>query len=321
MKRPFLFVPVFLMAGAVSALANVDSGLLALVPAGAKVIGALDVTRARNSDFGQYLLAKAQADDVHFQEMINETGFDPRRDLQNIVFATSAPAGGTGSSGSFAILARGNFDQNKIRALATSKGHGTIVLYGGVDMIVDAKSPAQQTAIGFLDVGVAVMGDLNTLKQIIDNRAAPTVLDSDFKSKIQNIGTANDAWFVSTVGAPNSWGASSGQQGPGQAQMKALQGVVQASGGVKFGATIDTTIDAVTRSAQDAQSLSDVIRFMASMVQMQRQSDPRAGILANALDGMTLQNNGAAVHLAVSMPEKSLEQLAESGAAHAGAAH
>ena len=52
---------------------------------------------------------------------------------------------------------------------------------------------------------------------------------------------------------------------------------------------------------------------MASMVQMQRQNDPGAAILANALDGMTLQNAGASVHFAVSMPEKSLEQLAEVG--------
>ncbi len=315
MKRPFLSVAVLVMAGAVSALASVDSGLLALVPANSKIVAALDVTRARHSDFGQYLLTKMQADDVHFQEMINETGFDPRRDLQSILLANGgADNGGAGASSPFAILARGNFDQNKIKALAMSKGHATIVPYGGVDIILEGKS--HDRAIGFLDVGVAVMAELDTLKQIIDSRAAPTVLDADLKSKIQNIGGANDAWFVSLVGGPNSWGA---QTGPEQAQMKALQGVVQASGGVKFGATIDTTVDAVTRSAQDAQSLSDVIRFVASMVQMQRQNDPQAAILANALDGMTVRNDGTAVHLTVSMPEKSLEQLADT--VHAGAAH
>ncbi len=306
--RPLLFVSAFALAGAVSALASVDTGLLALVPAGAKIIGAVDVTRARNSDFGQYLLAKAQTDDVHFQEMITETGFDPRRDLQNVLFATSGPAAG-GQAESFAILARGNFDQNKIKALAAAKTGAKIVTYGGVDMIVHGKSAGQQTAIGFLDVGVAVMADTNTLKQIIDSRAAPSVLDPDLQSKITSIGNANDAWFVSLVGG-GFLGEHAGPQGAPQA--RALQGVVQSSGGVKLGATIDTTFDAVTRSAQDAQSLSDVIRFMASMVQMQRQSDPKAGILASALDGMTLQNTGAALHLAVSMPEKSLEQLADS---------
>jgi hypothetical protein len=299
------------LAGTVSALASVDNGLLALVPTGAKIIGAVDITHARGSEFGQYLLAKAQAEDAHFQEMITETGFDPRRDLQSVLFATSGPDGTPGEPKSFAILARGNFDQNKIKAAATAKGGATISTYGGVDIIVHGKDAGDRTAIGFLDTGVAVMADVNTLKQMIDNRAAPTILDPDLKSKIQSIGSANDAWFVSMVGGANFLSEHAGPQGMGQA--KALQGVVASSGGVKLGATIDTTFDAVTRSDRDAQSLSDVIRFMASMVQMQRQSDPKAGLLANALDGMTLQNTGAAVHLAVSLPEKSLEQLADSG--------
>lgn len=90
---------------------------------------------------------------------------------------------------------------------------------------------------------------------------------------------------------------------------------------MKFGATIDVTVDATARSEKDAQSISDVIRFGASMVQMQRENNAKAGILANALDGMTLQNTGTAVHLAVSLPEKSLEQLADAAGTHHGMAH
>jgi hypothetical protein len=313
--RPLVFVSAFALAGAVSALASVDTGLLALAPAGAKIIGSVDVTQARNSEFGQYVLAKAQSDDVHFQEMIAETGFDPRRDLQNILFVASGPAA-MGQKESFAILARGNFDQSKIKATATAKGGATILTYGGVDIVVHGKGVAGQTAIGFLDTGVAVMADMSTMKQIIDSRAAPSVLDADLQSRINSIGTTNDVWFVSLVSGTGFLGE---HNGPGGGQAKALQGVVQSSGGVKLGATIATTFDAVTRSDKDAQSLSDVIRFLASMVQMQRQSDPKAAILATALDGMTVQNTGAAVHLAVSMPEKSLEQLADSmplGVAH-----
>jgi len=308
--RHFAVFSAFLFAASVSAFASVDTGLLALVPAGAKIIGAVDVTRARNSDFGQYLLAKAQSEDIHFQEMITQTGFDPRRDLQNILFATSGP-GTAGQPSSFAILARGNFDPARIKAMATTKGSAGIVTYNGVDMIVHAKEPGQQTALGFLDVGVAVMADVTTLKQIIDGRSSATTLDADLQSKINSIGVPNDAWFVSLVGG----GFLADHAGPqGASQAKALQGVVQSSGGVKLGASIATTFDAVTRSPQDAVSLSDVIRFMASLVQMQRQNDPRAGILATAIDGMTLQNSGSAVHFSISMPEKSLEQLAEASA-------
>ena len=319
MRHFAVVASALLFTGAVSALASVDSGLLAMVPAGSRIVGGVDVTKSRNSEFGQYVLAKTQAEDAHFQEMITETGFDPRRDLQNILFATSGPSGKTGQH-SFAILARGTFDQRRIKSLATTKGGATLVTYGGVDMLVDKKSGSElQSAVGFLDTGVAAMADLATLKQMIDNRGVPTLLDADLKSKITSIGNANDVWFVSMVGGADFLAQHMGGGGEG-AQAKTLQGVTQSSVGVRLGSTIDTTIDAETRSAQDAQSLSDVIRFMASMVQMQRQNDPRAGVLANALDGMTLQNTGTSVHFAGSVPEKTLEQLADSGGKGGGAA-
>ncbi len=253
--------------------------------------------------------------------MISETGFDPRRDLQDVLFASGGPV--TGQAPSFAILARGTFDQSKIKAAAVSKGGAKIVTYGGVDMIVHVPSDTgERHAIAFLDSGVAVMADVSTLKHMIDSRAAPSILDPDLKTRIQNVGSVNDAWYVSLVGGASLFGQNAdGQQQQQQPQAKALQGVVQSSGGVKFGATIDVTVDATARSEKDAQSISDVIRFGASMVQMQRENNAKAGILANALDGMTLQNTGTAVHLAVSLPEKSLEQLADAAGTHHGMAH
>jgi hypothetical protein len=313
--RHSVLIPAFFFAGALSALASVDTGLLSLVPVQAKIVGSVDVNRARNSDFGQYLLSKAQSEDSNFQEMMDQTGFDPRRDLQNVMFATAGPRV-PGKASSFAILARGNFDAGRIKTLAIGKG-ATVVSYHGLDMIVHAHDKGQQTAIGFPDAGVAVMADLDTLKEVIDNRAMPTTLDPNLQSKIASIGANNDAWYVSLVGA-GFLGAHMATAGAPQA--RALQGVVESSGGVKLGSMIEATMDAVTRSAQDATSLSDVIRFMASMVQMQRQNDPRAAILATALDGMTLQSSGPAVHFAVSLPEKSLEELAEAGS-HAMGGH
>ncbi len=302
--RNILLFSALLCSSAVSALASVDSGLLALVPSNTKIIGSVDVTRARDSEFGQFLLAKVRSEDDHFEEMIQETGFDPRRDLQSVLFAASGPADSS-QQPSFVILARGNFDPNRIKALITSKGGGTLQHYNGVDFIANSD---QKSAIAFLEVGVAAMADLNTVKQVIDNRASPTVLDSGLQSTINTVGTANDAWFVSLVGG--SFLANHASQ---SSQAKAFQGLVQASGGVKFGSNVQTSCDVVARSAQDATSLTDVIRFMASMVQMQRQNDPRAGILASALDGMTLQSSGTNVHFALTLPEKTLEQLADAG--------
>ena len=76
--------------------------------------------------------------------MVDQTGFDPRLDLQYLLFAANGQAA-AGKPSSFAILARGNFDPDRIRLLATSKG-ATIVNYHGLE--IDRAYPGQRTTDG-----------------------------------------------------------------------------------------------------------------------------------------------------------------------------
>lgn len=313
-----LLISSLLISGSLTAFASVDNGLLALVPANATIVGSVDFTRARNSEFGQYLLTKSQAGDAHFQEMIEETGFDPRRDLQDVVFASAGPRAGSEDGrrqGSFAILARGTFDQERIEATAKTKG-AVVQVFQGVELIVN-KSSGEPTALAFPDTGVAVLADLTTLRQIIANRGTPTVLDPALQTKIDAVGSRNDLWFASLTGGGflarhiRQESRQEGETQPLQQQAQVLKGVTQSSGGIRLGAVNEITFDAITRTPQDATSLADIVRFLASMVQMQREKDARAGIVASSLDGMQLETSGNTMHVTISMPEKSLEQLAD----------
>jgi len=152
------------------------------------------------------------------------------------------------------------------------------------------------------------------MRQIIANRATPTVLDASLQSGIDAVSAGHDAWFVSTTGGGFIADRLRGETGHSDEipqQSKVLDSIAQSSGGIRFGEVIEASFEAVTRSPQDATSLADVIRFATSMVQMQRQNDPRAAILASSLDSMKLQVTGNSVHFAVSMPEGSVEQLAD----------
>lgn len=309
-------LPIFLAlaASAVSAFASIDTGLLALVPANSKVVAGIDVQKCRNSQFGQYLLSKSQASDAHFDEFMTETGFDPRRDLESMLI--TATDDGSSGAHTFAILARGTFDQAKIRALAISKG-ATTETFQGVSLL-EHKDHGQTVAMAFPDVSVAVMGDVASVHQAIQNLSSPAVLDVDLTNRIDAVGSANDAWFVSTIG-----GAALGKQftapadgGAMSSQAQALKSIRAASAGVVFGTTVAVMFNAATRSEQDAMALADVVRLGASMVQMQRQQNPQAGILAASLDNMQLNTSGDSVHLAFSMSEKNLEQMAELGPQH-----
>lgn len=320
--RRLAILPLLLSTATFSAFASIDPGLLALVPPEAKVVSAIDLDRARNSEFGQYMTAKMHTTSHDFEQFVSETGFDPRHDIQQLLFA-DAGRNAEGEHTSLTVLARGNFDSGRIQSAAT--GHGFVPQsFQGATLFVK-KSENSPSAFAFLGNGLAVMGDVAMVKRIVSNRDTPTALDPVMQAQISRIGTDNDAWFVSLIAGEHfarhfnrAQSNESGSNPPGASsgallsQSQALQSVVQASGGIRFGSIVDVSFDAVTRSPQDATSLADVVRFFASMVQMGRQKDPSIGIAASAFDNMQLATDGNSVHLSISLPEKMLEQLVDS---------
>ncbi len=299
-----------LFAGAsVTTFAAVDQTLLALVPPGTKMIASVDISQARNSQIGQYMLSRMHNEDHSFEELIQQTGFDPRRDLQSFVFASTGP-GAEGSKPNFVVIVRGTFDQSRIRTMAKTKG-ASIESYRGADLYIhDSDHPP--TALAFADTGVLVMGDVATVEQVLANRGNPTPLDPGLQQLVSSAGANNDAWFASVM--PGAYLANHLRHEMNQpAAGQALNSILQASGGVQFGDQVRLSFDGTARSPKDAQSLRDVIRFLGSMAQMNRQKGPNAESVASAVDSMDLRIEGDAVHVSVSVPEKTLEQLADQG--------
>ena len=292
----------------VSAFAKIDGGLLALVPSGAKIITSVDISQAKTSPFGIYVMNRINSENQNFEQFVRETGFDPRRDVLDFVFASTGTAGDN-QSHDFALLVRGIFDEDRIKSVARAKGV-SVQNYQGVDLFVEP-SHRRANAFAFPQAGIAVMGDLASVQQIVAGRANPTVLDPVIQQRVSEVG-ANDAWFVSAV--PGSYFANHiAKEANAPEQAQALQSILESSGGIHFGDVVQLTLDAIARSEKDASSLADIIRFLGSMVQMQRQHDPRAGILAPAFDAMVLKTAGDTVHFSISLPEKNVEQLAELG--------
>jgi len=93
-----------------------DLQLLNLVMPDAKVVAGVNVEQAKGTQFGQYLLSLAQNHDPSMQELIDMTGFDPTRDVREVLVAS---VGTSRSSG--LVLSRGTFDVARITAAATQK--------------------------------------------------------------------------------------------------------------------------------------------------------------------------------------------------------
>src|SRR5271163_3742679 len=92
---------------AAMATAGVTPALLNLVMPDASVVSGMNVAQSVTSPFGQYILSQMQSNDTGFLQFISSTGFDPRKDLLEIVAATPSTGSSTDHAG--LILGRGVF--------------------------------------------------------------------------------------------------------------------------------------------------------------------------------------------------------------------
>ena len=182
----------------------------------------------------------------------------------------------------------------------------------GIEIYLDNKNP-NETGFAFPELGVAAIGDIASLREVISNRANPSTLAARTQEFITLVSRENDAWFVSM--SPPRFVAHELQQDltPSPIKNQMFQSVRECSGGVQFGDNLRLSFDAVTRSEKDAASLADVLRFFASSIEMQQSKDARARILAPALSGMSLSTHGDTVHASLELTEQNLEQLAQLG--------
>ena len=305
--RCFSVLGLALLAAASTALAAVDHGLLNLAPPGTQVLAGFQIDQGKASALGQYVLQRAGSEEPQFQKFMDATGFDPRRDLQEVLVATPGPASGKHT---VVVLARGTFDLTHIKQGLAAKG-GHVENYQGVDLLMGKETDTG--GVAFLDSTLAVAGDRDLVKSVIANRSTPSTIDPKLVQKADKLSQDNQAWFASLV--PGS--ALPHRQRPGQNEKintAAIQSILQSSGGIRLNSnSVDIAFDAVTRSEKDAQALCDVVRFFASMVQMQRTNEGPAALLAPSLDQMQLTSTGDSMHLSLSVPEKVVEQILNQG--------
>ena len=295
-------IALLVAAFALPSLAALDPALLALVPAGATTLAGADLRQAKGSVFGQFVLSKMQAEEAEFQKLLDATGFDPRRDVDQVLVAAFTPASGT-SRAQGLVLARGRYDAARIAATAQASG-SAVTSEGGVTLISPGRS--KSGLIAFPESTLAVVGDADAVRAALARRpmSGPTEATlANLAAKWSDL----DAWFVTTAASQLSGRMGAGNQ---KLQSSALQSVEVVAGGVQLdGATVTARLEAQTKTAQDATALADVARFLAGMVQLNRNNDPQAAEIARILDKAVIASSGQVVTIEVSIPEADLERL------------
>jgi hypothetical protein len=278
------------------ALSAADPQLLNLVIPDAKVLAGVNVEQAKGTQFGQYVLNQLQTHDAQMQQLVALTGFDPRRDVSELLLSSDGVAG----SKTGLALARGTFDVAKITAAATVAGAATEV-YNGFTILEDPKN--KEAGIVFLDATKVAAGDVPSVKGAIDRLKTPQPLPAAVTVKVNQWSLSQDAWGITTVPPDSLVPAGQGTQNP---MFNVGKSVQAAAGGVKFGALVVFSGEAQCDTAENAKTLGDMIQLLINMAQMQANLDPTAAAL---IKSVTVTASGNLMKIQASLPEDVFQQL------------
>jgi len=287
----FIRAAVVLVAlSAVSVQAAADPSLLGLIMPDAKSIAGVQLEQSRNSPLGQFILT--QMGPAPFEDIKNATGFDPRTDLTEIVTASAGPT-------QMLLVGRGVFQPARILALVEG-AKAPLGTYRGMTLI--SVDPQQTVSVAFLDANTVAAGTTAAVQGAIDRWFVSPSYTGPLASKVAEVSASTHAWSVAT-GLSDFLPAIPPGTPTVPPQLDVIRNLVatitQLSGGVVFGATtVELKGKLETRSAQDAQSMADVLRLLAMMA-------PQPGLATAA----TFTNTGSVVNIQFLLTEQQVEQL------------
>jgi hypothetical protein len=291
-----------LLGAFAGSLPAVDPQFLGLVMPDVKVLGDVNVSQAKASPFGQYVISQIQNQDL--AELAALTGFDPRKDLTELMCASNATPAAHTLGGGLAI-ASGNFDVNKITALAAN-AKATTETYNGVT-IIESVQGTNGNGIAFLNSSLLVAGDIASVKGAIDRQSSPTKLPDALKNLVGQLSNTEDAWVLSTV-SPATFLAGAGSPAPGLTKQPIVQQILSGWTGVKFGVNIVVTAQATADNETDATALANTAQFFANVAQMQAQQNPNLAALAKSI---SITASGTNVNFSASLPQDQFQALTQ----------
>ncbi len=276
-----------------------DPQLVGLLMPDAQVVAGVNVDQAKATPFGQYVLMQVKTSDPEFQELITLTGFDPTRDVHEVLVASNSTSK-TNHTGLF--LALGSFDPAKITAAATAKG-AVSETYNGQAILED---PNKTHGIAFLSAKLVVAGDLASVKGAIDRQKVAAPVPANLAVQINQWSTSQDGWAISAVPLSTLHPSANAPNVPGLNGQGAFQAIQSAAGGVKFGNNIVVTAQATADTSQNAQGMADALKLLVNLAQMQAGNDPTVAALIQSLQ---INASGNVLNVSASLPEDQFEQI------------
>jgi hypothetical protein len=285
-------VVILSCAAWVPAAAGGESSLVALAPAGSEVLVGIHLRQIVDSDFGKAVAAQlAGQSNGQLQGLVAVSGFDPMRDLDEILIAAPAKQNATPL-----LLLRGRFDAAKLAQLAAMGGMKGAD-YHGVQVLARAGQQGGFSALAVLDPTLVVGGDEAGVRAFVDRRGG---LAEAMKLQAAEAAKTDDIWMVLHA-APAAFAPDAAGAGPAAEFLKSIQ---RASLGVKFGTDIVVSFRAVTHNPQEAENLVTALRLLTGLAAASQKEHPQVAELVKRLK---LDTEGDAARLSLAIPEAEAE--------------
>ena len=289
-----LLISTFLIAGLSQAA---DPALVELVMPDAAVVVGINVARIKSSPIGQSIVSQIQPTHTALKQLVELTGFDPLRDLDEILIAV--PPGKTQGRG--LVLLRGSFDPSRLPALA-QLGDVRLTTFQGVQIAsIQQQDPF---ALACLSNSLALAGDPDSVRAAIARRRSPSPLNPGLLAKVSQLSETYDLWLAAMTPVSDLAGELPDPQLSGIAG-EMLKSIKQASGGIKLGTKLEVSLELVAASYKDAIALRDVLKFFTGLALTQARPTDAAGIL----DNLRLTVEGASLKLQLEIPEQQIAQM------------
>ena len=278
-----------------------DSALINFAPPDSGVVIGINLEQIKASSFGKVILSKL--DNADLRKFVASVGFDPLRDLHEILIA--APAGKQKSRVLF--LLRGAFDPAPFAGLTAQPGMSAST-YQGVQILSIQGQAREPMCLARLNGSLIVGGDPESVRAAISRRGEGPGPNAELSAKAAEMSLLYDIWLVSRVSPADLTGNAPEAKLGGNAQMQLLRSIEQASGGVKFGPNLLITADLTTHTPKDAEGIAAVLRLFIGLAAA-NQRDPKAAAMLRKL---ALKAEDNSVKLSFSIPEAELAQAVQS---------
>jgi len=292
---PLASASALLLLASATASAAVDPALLDMAPPDTRILFGIEVQQTLTSPFGRFMLSRMPDQSAALLHFAAITGFDLRRDLHELLLATSGLRGKPVKSG--VILARGTFppgifEMDKLRTLAGAI-HARISSYASVPLITPTDPGSNSIAI--LDASTLAVGSESALQGVINRRAQKFLFSGPLAEKAQAASANADAWAATVTPLAALLPTSAGPWPPTFAQS-----ALESSAGLRFDANgVTLSAEILTHSENEAKTLAGMFKVVAAMLK----NSPAA-----LLQNVQFTNTGPITRATLTIAEDDLER-------------